>query len=178
MNLEETEQKLIKLLAILKKNRDHVPLDELRTKYRTAYIKLCQEIWDACASYITAICFHDFRCNVLYWEECKKILLKAKQDSGIIPQIHNALYQRQSIGEVRELAQKLRTHYQEALEPFYSAHSCLLLIEECFDEPPAIPPLYNKVTGYFYEDGAWVEKPKGSPEILTHIQQILETLAP
>lgn len=178
MNLEETEKKLTKLLTTLKKNQDHVPLEELRTKYRTAYMKLCHEVWDTCASYITAVCFRDFRCNALYWDECKKILLKAKKDSGIIPQIHDALYQRQSIGEVRELTEKLHNVYLEALEPFYSAHACLLLVEECFKEPPAIPPLYNKATGFFYEDGAWVEKPKGSPEMITHIQQMLETLAP
>ena len=86
MNLEDTEKKLTKLLATLKKNRDHVPLDELRTKYKAAYLKLCQEIWDTCASYLTAVCFRDFRCNTLYWDECKKVLLKAKKDSGIIPQ--------------------------------------------------------------------------------------------
>lgn len=177
MDLKESEKKLTKLLTTLKKNRDQVPLEVLQTRYRTPYIKLCREIWDVCASYMTAACFREFRCNTLYWEECKKILLKAKQDSGIIPQIHEALYQRQNIEEVRELTEKLHKVYLDALEPFYAAHSCLLITEECLEEPPAIPPLYNKVTGYFYEDGAWVEKPKGTPEMLTHIQQMLETLA-
>ena len=41
MDVKQTEEKLTKLLATLKKNRDHVPLDELRTRYRKPYLALC-----------------------------------------------------------------------------------------------------------------------------------------
>lgn len=158
MDVKQTEEKLTKLLATLKNNRDHVPLEELHTRYKKPYDALCQEIKDACSDYLTAVCFHDFRCNKLFWKECLAVILKAKEESGIIPQISRAVFQRQSMTEVKELAEKLRKAYWEALTPFFEKYICLLLPPECFDEPPATPLLFNKATGCFYEDGAWIVK--------------------
>lgn len=158
MDVKETEDKLTKLLATLKKNRDHVPLDELRTRYKKPYVALCQEIKNACSDYLIAVCFHDFRCNKLFWKECLAVLLKAKEDSGIMPQISRAVFQRQSMTEVKELSQNLRKAYWEALNPFFEKYICLLLTPECFDEPPAMPLIFNEATGCFYEDGTWIVK--------------------
>lgn len=158
MDVKKAEETLTKLLATLKKNRDHVPLDELHTRYKKPYDALCQEIKEACSDYLTAVCFHDFRCNKLFWKECLGVLLRAKEDSGIMPQISRAVFQRQSMAEVKELSQNLRKAYWEALNPFFEKYICLLLTPECFDEPPAIPLIFNEATGCIYEDGAWIVK--------------------
>ena len=55
MDVKGTEEKLTKLLATLKKNRDHVPLAELHTRYKKPYDALCQEIKSACSDYLTAV---------------------------------------------------------------------------------------------------------------------------
>ena len=43
MDVKGTEEKLTKLLATLKKNRDHVPLEELHTRNKNPYDALCQK---------------------------------------------------------------------------------------------------------------------------------------
>lgn len=174
MDVKETEEKLTKLLATLKKNRDHVPIEELHTRYKKPYDALCEEIKSACSDYLTAVCFHDFRCNKLFWEDCLAVILKAKEDSGIMLQISRALFQRQCMTEVKELSDKLRTVYLEALAPFFEKYVCLLLTPECFDEPPAIPPIFNEATGRFYEDGAWVIKPNESPGCTMYVKPFQE----
>lgn len=174
MDVIKTEEKLAKLLATLKKNRDHVSLEELHSRYKKPYDALCQEIKDACSDYLIAVCFHDFRCNKLFWKECLAVLLKAKEDSGIMPQISRAVFQKQSMSEVKELSSKLRNAYWEALTPFFDKYACLVLTSECFDEPPAIPPLFNKATGYYYEDGIWViknEELQGCPLYVNPLQE-------
>ena len=39
-----------------------------------------------------------------------------------MPQISRALFQRQSMTEVKELSEKLRNAYQEALAPFFEKY--------------------------------------------------------
>ena len=158
MDVKQTEEKLTKFLATLKKNRDHVPLDELRTRYRKPYLALCKEIGEACNDYLTAYCLHGLRCNRSLWDECAAALNKSRQESGIMDQIRQALFKRQNLAEFKELAVKLKAVYDDALQSFYQAHTCLLITPECFDDPPAVPPIFNEATGYFYEDGEWVEK--------------------
>lgn len=178
MDVKGTEEKLTKLLATLKKNRDHVPLEELHTRYKKPYDALCQEIKSACSDYLTAVCFHDFRCNKRFWEECLAVILQAKEDSRIMPQISRALFQRQSMTEVKELSEKLRNAYQEALAPFFEKYICLLLSPECFDEPPAIPLIFNEATGCIYENGAWIlesDEPQGGPLHVNPLQEAAES---
>ena len=55
MDVKGTEEKLTKLLATLKKNRDHVPLAELHTRYKKPYDALCQEIKSACSDYLLSL---------------------------------------------------------------------------------------------------------------------------
>lgn len=42
----DLETLLIEKLAVLKRNRDHVPLDVLKTKYKKGYEKLSAELRD------------------------------------------------------------------------------------------------------------------------------------
>lgn len=158
MDANEAEKQLKKLLSTLKKNRDHVPIEELRTRYRKPYLALCEEIKAACNDYLNAYCLHGLRCNKSLWEDCQAALTKSRQESGIIPQIRQALFERQNLAEFKQLAAALKAVYDDALQSFYQAHTCLLVTPECFDDPPAEPPIFNEATGYFYENGTWIEK--------------------
>ena len=68
--------------------------------------------------------------------------------------------------------------YQEALAPFFEKYICLLLSPECFDEPPAIPLIFNEATGCVYENGAWIlesGEPQGCPLHVNPLQEAAES---
>ena len=64
------------------------------------------------------------------------------------------------------------------LAPFFEKYICLLLSPECFDEPPAIPLIFNEATGCVYENGAWIlesGEPQGCPLHVNPLQEAAES---
>ena len=55
----ETEKQLKDQMATLKKNRDNVPLDVLKTKYKKGYTALCEDLRLLTSDFIKSIVLQD-----------------------------------------------------------------------------------------------------------------------
>lgn len=146
-------------LAVLKRNRENVPLSLLKSKYRKAYDCLCAELNELTSAYVMGISMKNLRFRSELYQEAKAIIEKAIEDSEIPKECSKAVFKYQDLVEVNRLAEKLRDEILAALQPFYERHFCLYLLPECLEEPYPPPYIYNDVTGYFYIDGQWIDCP-------------------
>lgn len=156
MDITELHNVLTALLDKLKRNREIVPLSELKTKYRKPYTALCEEIRSAVINYVQKVVWQGIRIRKDYFEEVKPIMESAIQQSGLVRQISAAAFRRQDIREIEQLSHALNEYVKKALEPFYNQHLGLYLTEDCFADPPRIPDIYNDVTGCILRDGKWI----------------------
>lgn len=156
MNRTELYDILAALLDKLKRNRELVPLSELKTKYRKPYAALCEEIRSATVDYIHKIAWQGIRIRKEYFEDAKPIIESAIQRSGLLRQISIAAFHQQDMKKIEQLALVLNTQIKGALEPFYNQYLGLYLTEDCFADPPRKPDIYNDVTGCILRDGNWI----------------------
>lgn len=156
MRDEELRAELEKHLDTLRRNLEVASLSVLKTKYRKPYEALCQDICKAGSAYTKQIVLRDFRMRKECFPLALPIIQSAIQQSGLLKQISIAAFRNQNIQEIEELAIQLRNHIQTALEPFYTPYLYLYVTEECFNDPPQKPEIYNYATGCILTDGAWV----------------------
>lgn len=156
MDITELYDVLAALLDKLKRNREIVPLSELKTKYRKPYTALCEEIRSAVVNYVQKVAWLGIRIRKDYFEGVKPIMESAIQQSGLVRRISAAAFQRQDIKEIEQLSYALNEHIKKELEPFYNQHLGLYLTEDCFADPPRTPDIYNDVTGCILRDDKWI----------------------
>lgn len=66
---QDLKTELEKLLQTLKNNRDKVPLQVLKSKYKTGYDALCKNISHTASEYAKQVSLHDIRIHKDYLEE-------------------------------------------------------------------------------------------------------------
>lgn len=170
MTEKELRAALSTHLNTLKRNLAVAPLLVLKTKYKKPFDALCRDICEAASAYTKQVALKDIRIQREYLNEAVPIIQSAVQQSGLLRQISTAAFSRQSITEIESLAQTLHEQIQNALEPFYTRHTCLYLTTACFTDPPQAPELFNDASGCIWRNGEW--KPLSGKEsaILLFIQ--------
>jgi len=155
------KQELRKTLAIhldtLKRNREAVPLEVLKTKYKKPYDKLKQDISSAASEYVRAVTLEGIKIREDFVAEAKELIEGTIQQSGLLKQISRAAFKRQDMDEIDALTLELKGRIQETLQSYYEQHLRLYLCPECFGEPPKEPEIYNEVTGCVLREGVWVQ---------------------
>lgn len=147
---------LEKLLNTLKVNRDKVPLNILKTKYKKGYEELCVSIRNTTSDYVKQIVLHEIRIHKDYLDKGIAIIEQAIQESGLLKEISKAAFCKQNITEVTNLALKLRKTILEALEPFYGNHTGLYITPECLENPDILPDLYCFANGCIWKERQWI----------------------
>ena len=66
---QQKREELERLLAVLKRNREKVPLDVLKTKYKKGYDVLCCQISQAASEYAATVVFGGISVRRDHWEE-------------------------------------------------------------------------------------------------------------
>lgn len=163
---------LEQLLTTLKHNRDKVPLEILRTKYKTGYEKLCKTISNTAVSYLKQILFYGIRIHKDYIKEGISVIETAIQESGLIKKLSKAAFSHQNISEFTNLAFALRKAVLEALLDFCKLHTGLLSTPECIENPslPLVP--YCFVTGCILVNGKWIPFEDCSTEMFQQLEKI------
>lgn len=147
---------LEKLLNTLKTNRDKVPLNILKTKYKKGYEELRRNIRNTTTEYVKQVALHGIRIHKDYVDECIAIIDKSLQESELLKEISKAAFCKQSITEITTLALKLRKTILEALDPFYGRHTFLYITPECLEEPDKLPEFYCFANRCIWKDGQWI----------------------
>lgn len=150
------KEELEKLLKTLKTNRDKVPLNVLKTKYKKGYSELCRNISTTASDYAKHISLYGIRIHKDYMDEGLPIINQTIHESGILKELSRAAFHKQDITEFTNLAFKLRDNILEALEPFYGKHTSLYITPECLENPDTLPEFYCFVYGCIWHDGLWL----------------------
>lgn len=149
-------EELAKLLTTLKHNREKVPLDVLKTKYKKGYERLCADIKCMASDYAAKVVFNGIRIHKDYLDEAVPIINGAIAESGILRQLAAAAFRHQDIAEFDSLAGALRERILAELEPFYMRHLGLYITQECLEDPDAAPLLYCTANHCIWQDGKWI----------------------
>ena len=161
-------EELAKLLTTLKHNREKVPLEVLKTKYRKGYTRLCADIKCRASDYAAKVALKGIRIHKDYLDEAVPIINGTIERSGLLKQLSRAAFSHQDIAEFDSLANALREKILASLEPFYMSHLGLYITQECLENPDVTPLIYCMANHCFWQDGEWIplEFYKTSPACL------------
>lgn len=173
----EQQEKLTALLEKLRKNKENVPLEVLKTKYKDAYEKLIKTIKTEGQALIESIAakppewLAGQKVRQEDADEIVKIFNGIYDEGGYAKKIGTALYKHYSAGEARQLAEEVSRKYQEALLGLFNSKTCLYTTAENWDpENPVTPRIYNTLVDKFWseEKGEWIteDKPPGTALLL------------
>lgn len=152
----ELESNLQGLLSILKKNRDLVPRELLKTRYHDAYYQLIAQINQAAQQFVCYIAGHQLLINPhISMEEQISVVQKTIDASSILPEMRCCLSRTYDASELHRLALKLRAEIELALWPYINLETCLLVDLNNVESEPVI---YNTLTQQIYENGNWISK--------------------
>ena len=113
-------EELERLLLKLRHNREKVPLNVLKTKYRPAYETLCRDISWKASDYLKQVTLAGFRVQREYAEEAAAVVNRAIADSGLLNQLSEAAFKEQDIVRIDVLAGQLRELVGNCLEAFFT----------------------------------------------------------
>lgn len=155
--IHELESSLQKLLSILKKNREAVDRNLLKTIYKQAYDSLLQQINQAATAYLHEIVLRGLILNPdVPFETQTDLINQTIAKSGLLKEMGRALSKNYSVGELYQMALVLRKKIELALWPYINLQTCLVADLFKIEEEPVI---YNTLTQQIYENGAWVDHP-------------------
>ena len=153
MDNNTLRQALMTDLNTLKRNIDAVSREVLKTKYKKPYTKLCQGISTNATAYVKGIALSDIRIRKDYQNDVIPLIQDIIDNSGLLRQMSSALFIRQDITELENLALELKQQIQNALRPFYEKHMGLYM---AVGNSTKRPEPYCEVNGCILKDGIWI----------------------
>ena len=153
----QLREDLSKLLITLKHNREKVPLDILKTRYKKGYDTLCERIRHFASDYAKHIVICGIRIQEDYLDEAAAVINGTIEGCcGILKQLSKAAFSHQDIDEFDSLAGTLREMVLADLESFYRKHLGLYIMPECLENPEVGPLVYCVANDCVLQDGKWI----------------------
>lgn len=154
-DMNELGSSLEKLLSTLKKNRDNVPLDILKSYYKEPYEALVRQVNETASAFAKKVLTHKLILNPnLSIDEQVAVINRTIADSGLLKQMGTCLSKTYSVKQLRELALELRRQVEDVLWPYIDQETCLLADWTEIEKEPMI---YNTLTRKVYIDDKWVD---------------------
>ncbi|BDF35867.1 hypothetical protein CE91St62_39290 [Lachnospiraceae bacterium] len=154
MTTQELEGSLERLLSILKKNRENVDPQQLKTIYRQAYQALLQKIQITATQYVKNIALTGLLVNPnADLDEQIAVINRTIEDSGMMKAISRSIFQSYDLKRAHGLTMELRHKIEASLQPFIALENYWVMD---LDHPEQHPVLYNTIMRRVYENGQWV----------------------
>lgn len=153
---ELLRSELEKLLLTLKRNRENVPLQTLKTTYKKGYLALCDKIRLLASDYLKKLVLCQLLLHTDYKTEGLALIQKAIDRSCLIKPLSLALFKNQDLQEFEMLAQQLRAEVLAELELYYQDHIALYITSQSLIEPYPPPELYCPVNCCILRNGVWI----------------------
>lgn len=155
-NIYEQGSSLQKLLSTLKKNRDNVPLEILKTQYKEPYEALVSQINRAAAAFVKAVITDQLILNPdISVEEQVNVINQTIAGSGMEKEMSSCISRTYSLEQLYHLALVLRQQIESALWPYIHLKTCRVFD---LNVPDAEPVIYNPLTRQVYRDGVWIDQ--------------------
>lgn len=152
-------EKLAALLGKLQRNRENVPLEVLKTRYKKDFDKLQAEIKEELLEVVkkTAVHLPDwlryYKINPEYREDLAKIYDTVYESGGYARKLGIAAFAHFSLPEIEALAKEINEKYRAELLRFFHSKTGLLATRESFiPDDPQIPWIYNELVDKFWDD--------------------------
>lgn len=120
------KDELAKQLKTLKTNRDRVPLEVLKTKYKKGYDALRNDIKEKASEYATLATLRDIRIHEDFIEEGLAIIDRVIKASEYTRELSFAVFARQDMDELNCLIEKIRQQIFEALKLYEDGETVLI----------------------------------------------------
>lgn len=152
--MEELESCLSGLLSTLKNNREHVPLEVLKTQYQQPYEELVRKINLTASAYAKSVLLHRLILNpdADIEEQCN-VINQTIQTSGMLKKISSCMSKTYDVEQMNPLILELRHMVELALWPYVNQATCLVADLDDLEKEPI---LYNLLTHEVYENDAWI----------------------
>ena len=167
--MEEIEELKTKV-GQLKKNREKVSLELLKTKYQKPYEALLHSIKELAEQILVARLQKDLVIRMddegdKLIEEINKAIERETEPSGIMKRISQALYKEYDVEKFEDCVEEMRILLWNLWIPYWQNYCCLYVTAENWEEPFPPPKFYNELTGEFQnEDGTWSKHPEWERE--------------
>lgn len=155
----EGAEKLAALLEKLRRNKENVPLEVLKTRYGKDYERLKAEIKEELLKVIIPIAtgppdwLKDCKIKKDSQEELVKIFNAIYDAGGYARKIGTATYKHYSLAEIETLAREINGKYTAELLKLFHRKTCLYATEECFiEDNPQTPRIYNDLVDKFWNE--------------------------
>lgn len=169
----EQEEKLKTLLDKLRRNKEKVPLEILKTRYKDACEKLLAEISAEAVKLIQPVAaelpgwLDGRKVRQEYIGEIESAFNRIYKDGGYAKKIGTALYRHYSLDEARKLSGEINRLFRIELQKLFHQKTCLYTTAENWDPENPVPPrIYNDLVDRFWdgENCRWVteDKPQGA----------------
>lgn len=164
-------EELKKNVERLKKNRENVPIETLKTKYKKGYTELLETI----RGQATGILNRETMNGIQIRKGDKDILarIQSAMDEGqFAKQAGKAIFQHFSVDKFVEIVENARTAAMTVWIPYWQNFCCVYAAPECFEEPFPQPRIYNELTDEFLVDeekNLWQKRPEWKSDQATII---------
>ena len=155
---KELRENLIHYMAVLKNNRDKVPLDVLKTKYKKGYDTLCGNLRQTATDYLKVLVLRGIRIHKAYEDECVDRLNRVIGSSGSLKKISSAVYQKQSIEKFEAEALVLRKKILAEVDVLCMEHLALYITRECLENPEIRPEIYCLCNDCILRGNSWIPR--------------------
>ena len=151
--IHELGSSLQKLLSTLKKNREMIPLEVLRSHYRQPYYALIQQINGTASAFVKDVLTDRLILNPdVSIEEQAAVINQVIADSGMEKQMSSCISRTYNVDQLYHMALELRQNIECALWPYIDLKTCLVFD---LDNPDAEPVTYNTLTRQICRNGSW-----------------------
>ena len=110
--------RLGKLTDTLKRNRENVPLEVLKTKYKKGYDALAKNLSRTASGYVLLKVLHDIQIHMDFQEPVMQLINRTTEQSHFLQQISHSIFEKQDLEECDRLAEQLRQKILDELEIF------------------------------------------------------------
>ncbi len=154
--IQELGSSLEKLLSTLKKNREAVPPDILRTYYRQPYEALLRQIGGTATAFVKVVLTDRLILNPdIPITEQAAVINQVIADSGIERQMSSCISRTYNSDQLYQMALELRQKIECALWPYIDLKTCLVFD---LDNPETEPVTYNTLTKQICRNGVWANQ--------------------
>lgn len=154
--IQELGSSLEKLLSTLKKNREAVPPDVLRTYYRQPYEALLRQIGGTATAFVKAVLTDQLFLNPdISIIEQAAVINQVIADSGMERQMSSCISRTYNSDQLYQMALELRRKIECALWPYIDLKTCLVFD---LDNPETEPVTYNTLTRQILRNGVWTNQ--------------------
>ncbi len=150
--IQELGSSLQKLLSTLKKNREMIPLEVLKSHYQQPYYALIREI-NTASAFVKAVLINHLILNPdISLDEQAAVINQVIADSGMDRQMSSCISRTYNVEQLYQMALGLRRKIECALWPYIDLKTCLVFD---LDNPDVEPVTYNTLTRQICRDGIW-----------------------